>query len=137
METYNFNKTGTGNIMIRMINKNKKGFTLIEVLVAIVLFIISLLAIVPLLFTAVSVDKESFLKIKAQTMVAEKIEELMSQDISTIGSGNDSETEDGFTLNRVWTVAAGTGNLSLITISVTYTYKGIAKTVTAVAERGL
>ena len=110
---------------------------MVEVLAAITIFAISLLAIIPLLITAVNVDKESFLKVKAQTMLSEKMDELLSQSVLTIGEWNDVEDDGGFTLEREWKVTADTGNLRKIKVGVNYTYKGVGKKVEAVVKKGL
>jgi len=114
-----------------------KGFTLIEVLIAIIVFSIALLALVPLLVTSVNIDTDDMLKARAQRLVISKMDELLSVDSSGLSNGNDAIVENGITLNRVWTVVPATGNLNTITVTVSYTYKGQTKTFTAVSERGV
>ncbi len=121
--------------------RDRCGFTLVEVLIAILIFSISLFVIVPLLFTSVSIDKESYLKVQAQNMLNEKMDQILSENITA--DGTDPEVSiDGFPFNRNWAIVPGTGNLSNITVTVTYMYRKYGqedplKTVRAVVVRGL
>jgi prepilin-type N-terminal cleavage/methylation domain-containing protein len=117
--------------------RTNKGFTLIEVMIAIVIFSISLLALVPVLVTAVSVDTDDFLKARAEAMLTTKIDELLADDINTITNGNDQATQKGVVLNRVWTVTPDTGNLQKISVTVTYIYKGQQKQFATEVKKGL
>jgi prepilin-type N-terminal cleavage/methylation domain-containing protein len=117
--------------------KTNNGFTLIEVMIAILIFSISLLALIPVMVTAVSVDTDDFLKARAQSMLTTKLDELLADDITTITNGNDQAVQKGVTLNRVWAVTPDTGNLQRISVTVTYIYKGKQKQFATEVKKGL
>ena len=135
-----------------------KGFSLIEVLIAILIFTISLFAIIPLLFIAVNVDNDSLMKVTAQRMMTETIDDLMAQTTlagfedcictngvpaGTCPAGTCTTTRNGpgaingNPINRTWTIVPATGNLSLITATVTYTQGGENKTLMTQVRKGL
>ncbi len=137
------------------IAKNQTGFTLLEILVAITIFTITLMAIIPLLGTAVNVTSGTSLKSKAQILGAEKLDELKSlseyeietligDDVvggNTTYSGSDSVLEGGITINRDWVIQEanfGGSNAPsyIITVTVTYTQKGntVARTFSTIWE---
>lgn len=55
-----------------------KGFTLIELLIALVIVSISFMAILPLLWNTMSVNKSMNIGTKAKDVAVQKVEELMS-----------------------------------------------------------
>ena len=119
------------------INKSQKdqGFTLIEVLIAISIFAVGLLAVGTMQLSAINVNSTAGQITTRMTWAQDKIEELMALPYSdpwleAAGNplvGNDSAghthqllpTTDGYTIS--WTVADDTPvpNTKLITVSVT------------------
>ena len=119
------------------INKSQKdqGFTLIEVLIAISIFAVGLLAVATMQLSAIRVNSTAGRITTRMTWAQDKIEELMALPYSdpwleAAGNplvGNDSAghthqllpTTDGYTIS--WTVADDTPvpNTKLITVSVT------------------
>lgn len=73
--------------------EDRKGFSLLEVIIAIAILGFSLLAIIPLLTTSLSVSTETSLASKAQMLGAELISEIQSWPEGIAGSqptiGND------------------------------------------------
>ncbi|MFQ5901852.1 MAG: prepilin-type N-terminal cleavage/methylation domain-containing protein [Thermodesulfobacteriota bacterium] len=127
--------------MHRFIKRNK-GFSLIEVFIAITIFGISLFAILPLIITSMDVTSGTSLRSKAQILAAEKLDELKSlssveiesligDDIiggNTSYSSSDSISEGGIILNRDWVIQEA--NLGwtnapsyIMSVIVTYTLK--------------
>jgi prepilin-type N-terminal cleavage/methylation domain-containing protein len=108
------------------------GFTLIEVLLSIVLFSLSLFALVPLLTTAVRIDKENYLSVKARAMAADTLDTLMGDALA--GPNPSTETDRGVALTRSWSVSQA-GNLDTIAVRVRYTYQGRVNTVQLTAQK--
>jgi|GEM_PF-6601176 len=54
----------------------QKGFSLVEVLVAILIFSISLAAIIPLLVTSSRVDKDNSVRAEIQTLAADELDRM-------------------------------------------------------------
>ncbi len=128
---------------------NRRGFTLFEVLISVVIFGIALVGILPLLATSINITSESSLKSEAQILGAEKIDELKSktaEEIATligddIVGGNTSYTNSdsvlagGIVLNRNWLIQEGNfsgGNAPsyIMNVTVSYTLKGTTYTKT-------
>jgi len=128
--------------MKRYIFRNK-GFTLIEVMIAIVIIGISLLAIAPLLITSAKVNTNMSIRSRAQMLAAEKINELQTwtkDDIDNSGCADGSvcnegvvETYNGVNISRSYRFNAFNANNVeksppyIITVEVSYTYRGITK----------
>lgn len=119
-------------IMRVMTDCSTGGFTLIEVLVSIVIFSLSLFALVPLLATATRIDSENYLNVRARAMAADTIDTLMSE--APAGPSPSTETDRGVTITRSWNIKQ-IGNLDNIQVSVQYTYQGEQRTVTLTAQR--
>jgi prepilin-type N-terminal cleavage/methylation domain-containing protein len=110
----------------------QEGFTLIEVLISIVIFSLSLFALVPLLTTATRIDRENYLNVKARAMAADTLDTLMG-DVPA-GTNPSTETDGGVVLMRSWNVTP-VGNLDHIVVTVQYTSHGELKTVTLSARK--
>lgn len=141
----------------------QKGFTLLEVIVAISLIAIAMLAIIPLLVQAFSVDNETVYRVKAQSLTAQRVDDLISRSsitnvdaygnlicngvtyteyideqsglVSTVNSGAPT------VITRTWVVAQSphsspTYPLCLITVTTNYTYKGKPKSYQLISELG-
>lgn len=70
-----------------------KGFTIVEVMVAIVILIIGLLAVLQVFPTAFSVERASQMRTQAALLAQEKIESFHPQSYSDIAVGNFIESE--------------------------------------------
>jgi prepilin-type N-terminal cleavage/methylation domain-containing protein len=116
-----------------MMSCNTKGFTLIELLFAVLIFSISLLALVPLLTTAASIDRENYLNVTARAMAADVLDTLMGDTVPPYASPS-SVTDDGVAITRSWNVVQ-VGNLDNIAVTVQYLYKGQLKTFTLTAQK--
>ncbi len=116
-----------------MLRCSEGGFTLIEVLLAILIFSISLLALVPLLTTAASIDRENYLNVAARTMAADVLDSLMG-DAAPSFSNPSALVDNGVTMTRSWAVRQ-MGNLDTITVTVRYTYHNQPKMFTLTAQK--
>ncbi len=61
------------------------GFTLVEMLIAVTVLALSFFAIAPLLTTAVTLDRDTMLKVKVQSLAAYKMDELIAQGLTVTG----------------------------------------------------
>lgn len=128
--------------------KRSRGFTLIELLVALVIISISFMAILPLLWNTVHVNKTTTIAATAKDVAVQKVEELMSlpRDTfdSTYGLSTNTSytspveyvTEKGEVTNDITAMFQRTFQINqvpnvtvdpkpvILTSVVTYTYKG-------------
>jgi type IV pilus assembly protein PilV len=111
----------------------EKGFTLIEVLIAVVILVFGILAVASM--QIVSLDGASSAEDRTQrvTVAVDTMERLMSLSFSQIVSGN-TTVPAGYSTSWVVTpmVGAGPGAPDLLVIRVTtqHSYKGITKQTT-------
>ena len=117
------------------IKKSQKdqGFTLIEVLIAISIFSIGLLAVATMQITSIKVNSTAGQITDRITLAQDKLEELMAlpysspwlEDLGDPPSGTDTngnihqETTDGYTISWTVTDDALVSNTKLITVTVT------------------
>lgn len=96
----------------------KAGFTLVEVLIAVVLFAVGMMGIYGLMGTLVRVNSLADRVSSAAAQAEAKIEELRGEGFASIAAGSDSV--DGFTRN--WTFSTN-GLLRYGNLSVTVEWK--------------
>ena len=84
--------------------KKERGFTLIEVMIAMAIMIIGLLAFWKMHITSISADAMSNQMTKAVFFANQKIEELRASDFASLASGTDTVT-DVITYKRNWYVS--------------------------------
>jgi prepilin-type N-terminal cleavage/methylation domain-containing protein len=126
-----------------MRGRTPKGFTLVEVLIAILIFSLSLLALVPLLSTATSIDRENYLNVRARAMAADMMDSFMggmseAEAVLPANYGGNPSTviDQGVTMTRQWqTPFPVVGNRETINVTVSYTYKGQLKTFAMTGQR--
>lgn len=110
---------------MRKLIKNKKGFTLMECMIAMVILAIGLLAMAQLQYTVIRGNAYSKQAMIANNLVYSKMEELKKQSLSSLTSGNETITVDGITYERAWNV---TGTENFRTIEVNVAFEGKTKT---------
>jgi len=97
-----------------------KGFTLLEVLVAIVIFAIGFLAVASMQVSAIHGNSFGNEVTQATFLAQDKLEQLKnSADITTEPNGNDTQG----IFNRSWQIGAPTGNARLVTAAVAWTQR--------------
>lgn len=97
------------------------GFTLVEILVAIVILSFSLLALAALMATTSRNTSFGGHITEAVTLAQDKLEEMRVTSWGTIATGNDTRTgSTGILFTRTWTVPPPAGNLKTITITVSW-----------------
>ena len=99
-----------------------KGFTLIEVLVALIILSFSLLALAGLMVTTTKNNSFGNHMTEAATFAQDKLEELRAIKWENLSDGNYTDQQDvltGITYTRNWNVTTN-GSLKTITINVNW-----------------
>ena len=99
-----------------------KGFTLIEILIAIIILSISLLALAGLMATTTQNTSFGGHITEAITLAQDRLEELRVTQWANIVTGTDTRTMgiSGIVYTRTWNVVPS-GNLRTITITISWT----------------
>ena len=99
-----------------------KGFTLIEVLVALVILSFALLALAGLMLTTTRNNSFGGRITEAATFAQDKLEEFRAISWGNVVSGNDNKTgSHNLNYQRIWRVDPSIdGNLKTITISINW-----------------
>jgi len=117
-----------------MQTRGDKGFSLLEVLVGMAVFMIGMLGVIVLFMSAVRMNAFSGNFSEANSLAVRKIEELRESDYDLIVSGTDSGLgKDGiFTVNKVVTETDNTTlkDLKTIDITVSWTVKESTQSIT-------
>ncbi|MGV7220442.1 MAG: type IV pilus modification PilV family protein [Nitrospinales bacterium] len=99
---------------------NKNGFTLIEVLIAVVLIGVGLLAFGVFTGNMVVQNTKGERNTQASTYAQEKLEDLRNQALnSALATGTGTDTLDGI-YTRTWTITGSGGNPTSIRVTVSY-----------------
>ena len=114
--------------------KNKRGFTLVEFLIATAILSIGLLALINLQLMAIRGNHDSKEMTRAVLLAEKKMEELKNTAYSslTIGTAQDTNNpmnglgQSGGIFNRSWTIQnyAGSNFMKEITVNVSWILKG-------------
>ena len=104
-------------------SKKSKGFSLIEVLIALVILAVALLALAGLMVQSTSSNSWGSHLTEASTFAQDKLEELRMTTWPHLTSDSDSRTgSTGTTYTRTWTIATNAaGNLRTVNISISWT----------------
>jgi type IV pilus assembly protein PilV len=118
---------------------NQNGFTLLEVLLAITIFSIGLLAVAAMQVSAIHGNKLGNEWTQATTLAQEQMEALKSGDITTAaytpGAYSDPNNPmtvtgaSGGIFNRSWNIAANTDFSVRATVTVSWTQQGVSHSV--------
>jgi len=95
----------------------EKGFTLMEILVALFLLSVVLLATSNLVYSVIKAASQNKEKSMAVVLAQDKMETLKNMGFSSISAGSDSPSYGGITYNRSWTVSTS-GNVKAIALTV-------------------
>lgn len=99
-----------------------KGFSLIEILIALVILSIALLALAGLMAQTTKNNSFGGRITEAATFAQDKLEELRATSWVVIIPGSDKMSSNGMDFARNWTVATS-GNLKTITITINWNDK--------------
>jgi type IV pilus modification protein PilV len=98
--------------------KEETGFTLLEIIIAISILTIGMLAVASMQAAALRGDSFAYSRTEASTWAQDKMEELMADPYTTAGNG----TEKQGNFDVIWNIAAHptVANVSTITVTVEY-----------------
>lgn len=117
---------------------DRRGFTLIEIVVAIVMLAFGVLASASLTAALMASNRGVTNRTRAVETLRLKVEDLQSVEYPQIASGNDTATIGGVTFNRAWAVTPNSpaANLKAVTLTVTWTDRQGSHTITSQTIRG-
>ena len=95
------------------------GFTLVEVMVALVVFLIGVLGVGGLLVTTIQANRGATNRTRADELLYEKVEQFQSMPYAAIASGSDVVTVEGVSFSREWTTDPNEPIPGVMTVDVT------------------
>ena len=103
--------------------KRSKGFSLVEVLIALLILAVSLLALAGLMVTTTRNSSFGGHMTEASTFAQDKLEQLRVSPWAGVAAGNDTlQGSTGITYTRNWTVTPnGDGNQRWVSITINWT----------------
>lgn len=137
MKLYNAHNVDTKTSINTL--KKQDGFTLIEVLIAVTIFAVGLLAIAAMQTSAIRMNSTGNRLTELSTCGIDKLERLMSLPYSDpqLGAGTQTDpvTPDGYTVS--WTVVPNIPTTNTSTITLTVAGKGKTLRITSVRAQSL
>lgn len=115
--------------------KSENGFTLVEILVAVTLILIALLAAAQLQIMTIFTNTASHERTTAITLAQDKLESLRTIPFSQIGSSPLSDTVGIYT--RTWQVENNTPAQNMARVTVTVTWKNKQVQAQSIIANGL
>ena len=115
--------------MRRIVLRNNKGFTIIEVLVAICILTISMLAILEAVVIAIEHNMNNISRDESVRIAETKMNEIRNSDFTTLANGTSSVSRNIRNLTRTfnvqWTVSNLSSNSIAVQVVVSWSHKGI------------
>jgi type IV pilus assembly protein PilV len=109
--------------------RNSKGFSLIEVLTAIAILIISMLGVLNTMVVAIDHNLSNILRDEAVSIAQQQMSELRNQAFDSLSNGSTSVTRNFRKLTKTFTVQWTASSLSTNSIAmqvvVSWTFKGL------------
>jgi type IV pilus assembly protein PilV len=110
------------------VKRNKKGFTLIETLIAISILTIAMLATLNTIVVSMEHGIRNSIRNEAIKIAEKKMNELRNTAFSSLASGTSTETRTfrnlTITFMTTWTPSSLSTNSTAIDVSVSWTYRG-------------
>jgi type IV pilus assembly protein PilV len=104
--------------------KQSRGFTLLEVMIALVILAIGLLGLAGLQIMAIKGNSFGQQMTAASTLAQNQLEALR-ESAGSLSNGNDTVTDqNGITYTRTWTVAANQPQTNMDTVDITVSWTG-------------
>lgn len=107
-----------------------RGFTLIEVMIAVFLLAVALMGLASVTTTVIRGNSFSRALTTATTLAKDQMEDLKSKDYGDLLSGNDTKSIDNLNYTRAWTVGTETNNRKTVAVTVTWTWLNLSHSVT-------
>jgi type IV pilus assembly protein PilV len=101
------------------------GFTLVEVLIAMLVFTIGLLGVAALTIMIISGNSFSRALTTATALAHDKLEELRDTPYSAISDGKETVAENNLTYTRVWKVTTDQPAAGMTTVEVTISWPAL------------
>jgi Tfp pilus assembly protein PilV len=117
--------------------RSERGFTMVEVMIAILLTSIAVIGIMALFMTETRASSYSRHSTEASALAADKLEKLrtMSAPASGGDTGLDPQGASGGLFDRDWVVDSTNANYTDLSVTVSWDENGVAKTITMHARR--
>lgn len=117
--------------------RSTAGYTLVEAMVAMIVFLVGVLGVAGLLLVVVHANRDATNRTRAGQLVHEKIEELASVPFSALTGGADARTVGGVVFDRAWTVVPDTpiDRVARIEVEARWTERGRAFEVSSATYR--
>jgi Tfp pilus assembly protein PilV len=119
--------------------RTERGFTMVEVMIAIVLTAIAVIGIMALFMTETRASSYSRHSTEATALAADKLEKLRTMSSPTAGTqsqtGLDPQGVAGGIFNRTWTVTVPNASYTDVAVSVSWDENGVTKTISMNARR--
>ena len=114
--------------MKAIVQRNKKGFTLIETLIAVSILTIAMLAILNTIVISFQYGMRNSIRNEAVKMAEKKMNELRNTAFISLASSSSTEARTfrnlTVTYTQQWTVSVLSANSTAIDVSVSWTYMG-------------
>ncbi len=115
--------------MQRIVSRNSKGFTIIEVLVAVCILTISMLAILEAVVIAMEHNLNNISRDESVRIAEAKMNDLRNTAFSSLANGSTSVTRNFRNLTRTfniqWTVSNLSANSIAVQVVVNWSHRGI------------
>jgi prepilin-type N-terminal cleavage/methylation domain-containing protein len=117
--------------------RTERGFTMVEVMIAILLTAIAVVGIMALFMTETRASSYSRHSTEATALAADKLEKLRTMSLPVGGSdtGLDPQGAAGGIFDRTWTVDTGNVSYTDVAVTVSWDENGNARTITMNARR--
>jgi prepilin-type N-terminal cleavage/methylation domain-containing protein len=106
-----------------MKRQEQQGFTLIEILIALFILSVVLLAISSMVFSVMRATSQSKEMAAATTLLQDKLEYLKNAQVGSLASGNDSINLGNISYLRQWIISTA-ANVTTITVTVNWNSRG-------------
>ncbi|MBP6940572.1 MAG: prepilin-type N-terminal cleavage/methylation domain-containing protein [Syntrophorhabdaceae bacterium] len=117
--------------MQRIVSRNSKGFTIIEVLVAVCILTISMLAILEAVVIAMEHNLNNISRDESVRIAEAKMNDLRNTAFSSLANGSTSVTRNFRNLTRTfnvqWTVSNLSANSIAVQVVVNWSHRGVQR----------
>jgi len=108
--------------------KSNRGFTLVEMMIAMFLLYFVLLAMAGYMTTVLRAEGSSKKLSTAMVLLQDKVEQLRVGSVYALSNGSDILSNGSLDYQRSWQISSPSNNLRMITVSVNWYDQGNPKT---------